>query len=107
MSLTYEQLRTKTVAQLRDIAKEIDHDAVRGYTQLNKDHLLVAICKAQGIEMHEHHEIVGLNKSAIKAKIKQLKKKRDEALASHNHGELKEVRQRIHHLKRQMHRATV
>ena len=51
--LTYEQLRHKTLAELRDIAKGIEHEAVQGYTQMNKEHLVVAR-KALGIQ-HEHH----------------------------------------------------
>jgi hypothetical protein len=36
-----------------------------------------------------------------------LKRRRDEALAAHDHAQLKDVRRRIHHLKRQIHKATV
>ena len=43
--LTYEQLRHKTLAELRDIAKGIEHEAVQGYTQMNKEHLIVALAK--------------------------------------------------------------
>src|SRR5688572_17091215 len=50
MAHTYEELKKKTVAELRDIAKDIEHEAVQGFTQMNKDHLLPAICKALGIE---------------------------------------------------------
>ena len=50
MAHTYEELRKKTVAELRDIAKDIQHDAVQGFSQMNKEHLLPAICKALGIE---------------------------------------------------------
>jgi hypothetical protein len=38
--ITYEDLKKKTVAELREIAKGLTHDAVQGYTQMNKDHLL-------------------------------------------------------------------
>ncbi|HWP42082.1 MAG TPA: Rho termination factor N-terminal domain-containing protein [Blastocatellia bacterium] len=107
MAYTYEELKSKTVAQLRDIAKDIDHDAVQGYTQMNKEHLLSAICKALNIDMHEHHRVVGLNKAEIKAKIKELKGVRNNALASHDHAQLKMVRRRIHRLKRMIHKATV
>lgn len=107
MAYTYEELRKKTVAQLRDIAKGIEHEAVQGYTQLNKDHLLVALCNALNIDLREHHMVVGINKSAIKAKIKELKKTRDEALQARDHARLKLVRRRIHRLKRQIHKATV
>ena len=106
MEYTFEQLKHKTVAELREIAKGIEHDAVQGYTQLNKDHLLVAISKALGIK-HEHHDVVGVDKAAIKSRIKDLKKKREEALAAHDHAQLKTVRRTIHRLKRQIHKATV
>ena len=106
MAYTFEELKHKTVVELREIAKGIEHDAVRGYTQMNKEHLLVAISKAIGIK-HEHHEVVGVDKASIKARIRDLKKKRDEALSAHNHDELKVVRRTIHRLKRQIHKATV
>lgn len=106
MNYTYEQLKHKTVAELREIAKGIEHEAVQGYTQLNKDHLIVAISKALGIQ-HEHHDVVGVDKAAIKARIRELKKKREEALAAHDHAQLKVVRRTIHRLKREIHKATV
>jgi DNA-binding IclR family transcriptional regulator len=106
MVYTFEELKHKTVVELREIAKGIEHDAVQGYTQMNKEHLLVAISKAIGIK-HEHHEVVGVDKASIKARIRELKKKRDEALSAHNHNELKVVRRTIHRLKRQISKATV
>ena len=106
MEYTFEQLKHKTVADLREIAKGIEHEAVQGYTQLNKEHLLVAISNALGIK-HEHHDVVGVDKASIKSRIKDLKKKRDEAIAAHDHAQLKTVRRTIHRLKRQIHKATV
>jgi len=106
MEYTFEQLKHMTVAELREIAKGIEHDAVQGYTQLNKEHLLVAISKALGIQ-HEHHDVVGVDKASIKARIRELKKKREEALSAHDHAQLKVVRRTIHRLKRQINRATV
>jgi hypothetical protein len=106
MEYTYEKLKHLTVVELRDIAKGIEHDAVQGYTQLNKEHLIVAISKALGIK-HEHHDVVGVDKASIKARIRELKKKREEALAAHDHAQLKVVRRSIHRLKRRIHRATV
>jgi hypothetical protein len=106
MAFTFEQLRHKTVAELREIAKDIEHEAVQGYTQLNKDHLLVAIAKALDIK-HEHHDVVGVDKAAIKARIRELKTKRAAALEAHNNAELKVIRRTIHRLKRQIHKATV
>ena len=107
MAYTHHELKHKTLAELRDIAKDIEHEAVQGYTQLNKEHLVVALCKALNIDMHEHHDVVGIDKSAIKSRIKELKKRRDAAVAAHDHPQLKKTRRGIHRLKRQIHKATV
>jgi hypothetical protein len=106
MDYTYEQLKHKTVAELREMAKGNEHEALQGYTQLNKEHLLVALSKALGIK-HEHHEVVGVDKASIKARIREMKQKRDEAVAAHDHAKLKVARRTIHRLKRQIHKATV
>jgi len=107
MAYTHHELKSKTVAQLREIAKGIDHDSLKGYSVMHKDHLIPALCQVLGIDMHEHHEVVGLNKAAIKSQIKELKGKRDVALAAHDHAQIKSVRRKIHHLKRMIHKATV
>jgi len=104
---TYEELKKKTVAQLREMAAGMEHEAVKGYTQLNKEHLLEAICKALNIDMHEHHKVVGIEKTAIKSKIKVLKKKRNEAYAAHDLKQLKMYRRQIHGLKRKVRKAMV
>lgn len=106
MEYTFEQLKHKTVAELREIAKGNEHEALQGYTQLNKDHLLVALSKALGIQ-HEHHDVIGVDKAAIKARIREVKKKRDEALTAHDRAQLKIARRTIHRLKRRIHKATV
>ena len=106
MDYTFEQLKHKTVAELREIAKDNEHEALQGYTQLNKDHLLVALSKALGIQ-HEHHDVVGVDKAGIKAQIREMKKKRDEALTAHDRAQLKIARRTIHRLKRRIHKATV
>ncbi|HDI52131.1 hypothetical protein DRQ15_05875 [candidate division KSB1 bacterium] len=107
MSFTYEELKHKTVAELREIAAGLDHEALRGYTQLNKEHLLAALCKALNIDMHVHHAVVGIDKTRIKAQIRELKKKRDEAIAAHNRNELKSIRRQIHDLKKALRKAAV
>lgn len=107
MAFTYDELKGKTLAELREIAAGLDHEAVKGYTQLNKDHLLPALCKALGIEAHEHHRVVGLDKAGVKARIRALKKQRDEVLAARDAKKLKAIRRHIHRLKREIHKATV
>lgn len=107
MAYTHNELKHKTLAELRDIAKDIEHEALQGYTQLNKEHLVVAMCKALNIDIHEHHDVVGIDKAAIKSRIKALKTKRNEAITAHDHAALKKTRRSIHRLKRQIHKATV
>ena len=107
MAYHFDELKHKTVAEMREIAAGLDHEAVKGYTQLNKEHLLAAICTALNIDMHIHHEVKGINKSELKTRINELKKQRDEALAAHDHATLKAVRREIHSLKVKIHRHSV
>ena len=106
MAFTIEELKHKNIAELRELAKGIEHEAVQGYSQLNKEHLVVALAKALGIQ-HTHHDVIGVDKAAIKRRIRDLKVKRAAALSAHNHAELKAVRRNIHRLKRHIHKATV
>ncbi len=107
MAYTYDELHKKTVAELRQIAKELGHEALRGYSTMHKAELLHAICEALDIDEHVHHEVVGIDKAELKAKIRELKKQRDAALEAHDSAQLKFVRKRIKRLKRQIHKATV
>ena len=70
----YEELKHKTVAELRQIAKEFDHEANKDYTQLNKEHLIQAVCKALGVDTLEYHQemVSGFNKANAKAKMRAL-----------------------------------
>lgn len=107
MAHTFDELHTMTVAQLREIAKDIQHDAVKGYSTMHKEKLVPAICEALGIEKHVHHHVVGLNKVEVKAEIKALKLKRDEALKKNDRKAFKEALKRIHRLKNRLRRAMV
>ena len=107
MAYTFEELKHKTVAQLREIAAGLDHPAVKGFTQLHKEQLLPGLCKALGIDLHVHHHVEGINKAELKAKINELKKERDAALAAHDKQRLKAARRKMHSLKVKIHRATV
>jgi len=73
MAHTYDELKHKTVAELREIAKGLSHEAVQGYTQMNKEHLLPAICKALGLDAHEHHAAAAAGKTQIKARMHEIK----------------------------------
>jgi hypothetical protein len=103
MAYTYQELKQKTIQELRDIAKGVENqEAVQGFSQLNKEHLLPALCKALGIDTHGHHEVVGIDKPAIKAKMRELKQQRQAALEAHDASKLKNIRRQIHHFNRQI-----
>ena len=102
MAYTYHDLKTKTVQDLRSIAKDLQHEAVQGALQMNKEHLLPALCKALGIDAHEHHSAVGIDKPAIKAKMKALKQKKAAALEAHDRSAIRSLRRQIHGLNRQI-----
>jgi DNA-binding IclR family transcriptional regulator len=102
---TYEELKGKTVAELREIAATIEHEAVKGHSQMNKEHLLEALCKALSIDMHAHRVAVGVDKAALKAKIQELKKIRDQAKAAKDAKKVLVARSKIRRLKRELRQA--
>ena len=107
MAYTIEELKHKPLADLREIAKGIEHEAVQGYTQMNKEHLLPAVCKALGVEMHAHHQVVGLDKAGVKARLRALRDDRAKAIAAGDHAQLKAIRRQRHRLNRRIRAATV
>jgi len=98
MAHTYEELKAKTVAELREIAR----DTVQGASQMNKDHLLPALCQALGIDTHEHRSVHGIDKTTVKAQLRELKAARDKALDAHDHHQLKSLRRQMHRLNHQI-----
>ena len=98
MTYTFDELKGKTVAELREIAK----DAVQGASQMNKDKLLPALCNALGIEGHAHHEVHGIDKPAVKAQMRELRTERSKALDAHDHERLRSIRRQMHRLNHQI-----
>ena len=109
MAYTYHDLKLKTVQELRDIAKDVQHDAVQGYSQMNKDHLLPALCKALGIEFHKHphHAAVGIDKPKMKARMHAIKAEKAKAIGGGDRKKLKSLRREYHRLNRRIRAATV
>lgn len=101
MAHTFHDLKLKTVAELREVAEEI---GLQGYTQMNKEHLLPVVCEKLGIDMVEHHQVVGIDKPALKAKIRDLKKQRDAAVGAQDYATLKTVRRQLHRINRDIRR---
>jgi hypothetical protein len=95
------ELKEKTIQELRDIAKGVENqDTVAGYSQLNKEHLLPLLVKALGV--HERHDVKGIDKAGIKARMRELQKQRDAALDAHDRDTLHNVRRQLHRLNRQI-----
>jgi DNA polymerase/3'-5' exonuclease PolX len=109
MAHTYEELKKKTVEDLREIAKGLDHEAVKGFTQMNKEHLLPAVCKALGIDVHKHphHEARGIEKAKMKARMHALRSEKAKAIEAGDGARLKAIRREYHHLNRRIRAATV
>ena len=107
MAHTYDELNAMTVAQLRKVADDIEDERLQGHNTKHKEPLLKALCEVLGIEAHVHHEVVGIDKTAIKRQIRALKVERDAALEAKDKKKLKEVRMKIHRLKHRIHKATV
>jgi hypothetical protein len=105
MAYAYEDLKKKTIAELREIAKTTHGDAVQGYSQMNKDHLLPALCKALGIETHAHHAAALDQKLAMKMRMREIKQQRAHALATHDHHLLEELRHQYHRLNHSLRRS--
>ena len=101
MAYTYDELKEKTVGELREIAKGTGHDDLKGAMQMNKEHLLPVLCKVLGIQTH-HHVVTGIDKPGLKAKMRELKQERDAALEAQNHSALKNVRRQLHRLNHQI-----
>jgi len=97
---TYEHLRAMNVAQLREVAAGLQHEGLEGYLTMHKERLLPAICAALGI--HAHHAIVGAQKTRIKAEIRKLKGRRDQAVVSRDRTQLSRARHNIHVLKHKL-----
>ena len=107
-TLTYEELHKKTVAELREIAKGLPHEAVQGYTQMNKEHLLPAICQALGIDGHAHHHLEsGFDKAKIKTRMRELRHQRDEAAQTGDADRLHAIRREWHSLNHRIRAHTV
>lgn len=107
MEHTFKELKHMKVTELREIAAATGEDGIKGYTQLNKDHLLEAICKFYHIDMHEHHDVVGIDKAKVKTRIKELKKERDDAIEKKDKAKLVSTRKEIKKLKKELRRAMV
>ena len=107
MAHTYEELSKMTAVQLRAIADTMEeNETLKGHSTMHKEQLLPLLCKALAIQI-PHHHVASQNKTEVKAKIRALKKERDEAEKNKDHKKLASVRGEIHKLKRQLRKEMV
>jgi hypothetical protein len=110
MTYTYENLKAMTIADLREIARDLKAP-LQGYTQMNKEHLLPALCAALGVDTRHHHRHAHrpnhgahpvIDKPTMKATLRTLKTERTRALDAHDGHALHDIRRRIHALKHRL-----
>jgi DNA-binding IclR family transcriptional regulator len=107
MTYTHHELKEKTLAELKEIAAGLRNEAVEGYSQMNKEHLIKQLCVALAIDVHEHHTAKIPEKTGIKARIRALKRERDALMGSHDHEKLGAIRAKIGRLKHKLRKAAV
>jgi len=86
-------LRKMTLPKLRDLAKQVTD--LQGVVGMKKEDLIEAIVKVQGIAYEAPAKDI-TTISSMKTQIRELKKQREEILASsRDHAHLKRIRGRI------------
>jgi hypothetical protein len=99
----WHELQKHRVADLRDMMKK-HAPQVQGVLSWKKEQLVDEVAQLLGIEK-PHKVIEGIDKTQIKAKIKERKVARKQALEAKDATMLKRERRRIHRLKRKLRRA--
>ncbi len=101
--MEWHELEKKRVVDLRSMMKE-HLPEVTGVVGLKKEELVERLAAKLGIE-RPHKVVKGIDKTAVRGKIKSLIQLRDQALEVHDAAELKKQRRAIHRLKRRLRRA--
>jgi hypothetical protein len=100
--LDYKSISKMTASQLRDhLAKYPD---ISGVTSMKKEKLVELLCTKLGVERHVHGH-AAVDKTAIKQRIRALKKERDAAMAAKDLTKLAELRHAIHKQRHMLRRA--
>ncbi len=92
--MDYREIQKMTAVKLREVITEKFPD-VKGVSALKKEQLVELLADKLGIDRHAHAAIT-IDKTAVKQKIRALKKQRDEALAAGDQPKLREIRHAIH-----------
>ncbi len=103
--MDWHELQKHKVADLRDLMKE-HLPEVAGITQNKKEELVDLLAEKLGIE-RPHKVVIGLDKTAIKVRLRDLKAKRQAALEAGDKLDLHRRRRQIHALKRRLRKASI
>ena len=101
--MEYHDLQKTKVTDLREMMKEKMPD-MKGIIGLKKDELIEKLADHLDIQQPHKHVESGLGKRAIKAGIREMKVKRQAALAAGDSSEWKKYRRLIHREKRKLRR---
>ncbi len=101
--MDYNEIKKMTAVKLREVIAARDPGA-QGLVGLKKDQLVDLLASKLGIAKHAHGT-VDIDKSAVKQKIRALKKQREDLLKSGDKHKLAEVRHAIHKQKHILRRA--
>jgi hypothetical protein len=100
--LDYKQVAKMTAAQLRDQLAQ--YPEISGVSAMKKEKLVELLCGKLGIDRHAHGA-VGIDKTAIKQRIRALKKERDAAMAAKDAAKLVTVHHALHKQRHLLRRA--
>lgn len=101
--MDWHELNKHRVADLREMMKQ-HLPQVQGVMSMKKEQIVALLAEALGIEPPKKI-VVGVDKTAIKVKIREHKALRQQALEAGNHDELRKQRRKIHGLKRDLRKA--
>ncbi len=102
--MDYQELSKNTVSKLRELVKEHLPD-LKGVSGMKKEALVEALAEKLGVA-RPHQAGASLDKGALKAEIKKLKGARRSAIEAKDAAKMKDTREKLHRLRRQLRRAT-
>ena len=100
--MDWHGLQKKKVDELREMAMDVP--GVGAVTAMPKDELVEAVADHLGIQ-RPHKVVTGLDKGAIKAEIRALKKQRDAAAEARDTEAMRRARKAIRKRKRALRKA--
>jgi hypothetical protein len=103
-AMELKDLEKMTVTKLREEVGKFEE--IKGVSGMRKDQLIDIMCEKLDIHRPEK-QIVGIDKSVLKKRMRALKVKKAEAEAEHDHEALADIRKRIKTYKRSIRKHTV